>query len=93
VIIFINFIVIPGLIEVSIAFEDYQTRSDQNIVIVRRVFFFMILNTLLIPVTGTTTAVQLFERFRDAEGGIDMWPNLLSQNIMTQQYFYIKFII
>lgn len=57
----------------------------------RRLFFFMLLNTLLIPITATSSAVLLFEKAK--KEGIENWPSMLSSNMMAQQSFYIKFII
>lgn len=90
VVIFINFIVIPFLIKVSVELEDYQTKSDQNIVTIRRIFFFMVFNTLLLPVVGVNTGVALFNAFK--EKGVNT-PTYLAQNILNRQQTFIIFIM
>lgn len=51
----------------------------------------MILNTLFIPVTSTSTAVAFFEDIKNRPP--DSWSDMFAGNLMSQQYFYIKFII
>ena len=60
IVIFINFVVIPGLIDISVLFEDHRRESSVQVTIIRRIYFFMILNTLLIPITFTSTALEFF---------------------------------
>lgn len=56
IIIFINFVIIPFLIDISVLFEDHQRESNIQMTIIWRIFFFMLLNTLLIPITESSTA-------------------------------------
>jgi len=65
IVILINFVLIPSLIELSILFEDHIRQSSVQSSIMRRIFFFMLLNTLLIPVTATSSALLLFDQLKD----------------------------
>ena len=60
IIIFINFVIIPYLIDISVMFEDHQRESNIQMSIIWRIFFFMLLNTLLIPITESSTAQFFF---------------------------------
>lgn len=91
IIIFINFVIIPFLIDVSVLFEDHQRESNIQISIIWRIFFFMLLNTLLIPITEASTAQVFFQKLETKH--LDQWPTLLSGNMMAQQYVFIKFIV
>ena len=91
VVIFINFSVIPLLVDLSAASEGYHTKSEVKIVTTHRIYFFMLLNTLLIPVTGSASALNLFESVQGES--VAKVPSMLSANLMSQQYFYMKFII
>ena len=87
----INFGIIPTLIDISCEFEDYRRKSSRQISIMNRIFFFMFMNTLIVPLAGSTTqAVEWLKQFGD---GTDAWPTVLSKNLLAQQLFYIKFII
>ena len=89
--IIINFTIIPMLIDVSVAFEDYETKSQMENVRIGRIYFFMLLNILLIPVSSATSAIALIE---DASSKTpDSWGNLLAANLLSQQYLTVKFII
>ena len=86
----INFGLIPLCIDISSEFEDYRRQSAKQVSIMDRIYFFMLVNTLLIPITASSTAMLYFKKFSD---NITHWPNMISTNLMSQQYFYIKFII
>jgi hypothetical protein len=57
--------VVPFFINTAVRFEDYHTKSEQNIVRIRRIFFFMVLNTLIIPILGVSTGVGVFNYFKE----------------------------
>lgn len=86
----VNFGIIPLIIDYSCEVEDFRRKSSRQVSIMNRIFFFMIINTLIIPVTQTS-AILFFNYLQHSN--ITYWPALLSSNLMTQQYFYIKFII
>ena len=78
----INFGVIPTLIDFSCELEDYRRKSSRQISIMNRIFFFMFMNTLIVPLAGSTKqAVEWLEQFGD---GHDTWPTLLSKNLLAQ---------
>ena len=64
-VVFINFTLIPELVDFSITLINLETKSEQEKVRIRRIYFFMILNTLLIPVTSTQTAVGIYKWAKD----------------------------
>jgi hypothetical protein len=87
----VNFVIIPTLIDFAAMFEDHRRESSVQGTIIRRVFFFMVLNTLLLPLTLTSTLIS-FIKMAEKET-IGNWPSLLSSNLMQQQTTFIKFII
>ena len=52
---FMNVILIPFFIDIMVTLEDHPTKSSRQITILNRNFFFMLLNSLLLPLTGLTT--------------------------------------
>lgn len=61
--IFINFIIIPSMIDFAVHREDYQQKSSIQVTIIQRIYFFMFLNTLLIPISETSSALSIFKKF------------------------------
>lgn len=55
----VNVILIPAFIDIMVIFEDFHTKSERQRSILKRVFFFMLLNSLLLPLTGAT-AINVF---------------------------------
>ena len=91
VVIFVNFIVIPSLIEICVSFEDHVRKSAVVGSSMRRIFIFMLLNTLLIPITATGSLDEFYEQAKIQ--GIEHIPSMLSNNMMAQQNFFITLII
>ena len=90
IVILVNFVIIPCLIDFSVLYEDHRRHSGVQVSIIKRIYFFMLFNTLIFPVTATSTALVLAEKLST---NITNWPSMLASNMMAQQYFYIKFII
>lgn len=59
-VIIINFTIIPSLITIMAEYEDHKRKSGKQQSVIRRIHFFMLLNTLLLPVTETSSAFVLF---------------------------------
>ena len=53
----INFVMIPFLIDAACLVEDYRRKSTRSNNLMRRVFFFMLLNTLVLPICKTSVHV------------------------------------
>ena len=82
IVIAINFLLIPTLIQLSTMFEDHYLYSEIQHAQLWRIFFFMLLNVLLIPITEATTALALMDKFEATDA--KEWPTLLSSNMMAQ---------
>ena len=103
VVIWINFVVIPCLVDISVMYEEYQTKSELKIVTINRNVCFMLLNTLLIPIGATagTTNHQALEVLRKLMGNtatadpfyIGSVSDFVSQNLMIHQEHFIKMVI
>lgn len=52
---FFNVILIPFFIDIMVMLEDHPSKSGRQLAILNRNFFFMVLNSFLIPLTSTTT--------------------------------------
>ena len=54
----INVVLIPFFIDMMVLIEDFETKSDRQIAILNRNFVFMILNSVLLPLTLQTGISQ-----------------------------------
>lgn len=54
-----NVILIPFFIDIMVMIEDYHTKSQRQVAILNRNFIFMVLNSLLLPLTSLTTIKSL----------------------------------
>lgn len=60
----INFGIIPFLIDFSSEIEDFRRKSSRQISIMNRIYFFMFINTLILPITQTS-ALIFFQNLSD----------------------------
>ena len=58
----INFGMIPSLIDFSALLEDYRRKSSLQISIMRRIFFFMFVNTLIIPLANNVSVIDFIKQ-------------------------------
>jgi hypothetical protein len=65
-----------------VLFEDHFLQSSVQASIMSRIYFFSLLNTLLMPITEASTALLVFEQFADTD--TTEWPSKLSSNMMAQ---------
>lgn len=50
----VNFVLIPFLIDLSVQFEDFRRKSSKQISIMRKTFFFMLINFIILPIFQLT---------------------------------------
>ena len=88
---FMNVILIPFFIDVMVALEDHPTKSSRQITILNRNFFFMLLNSLLLPLTGLASIKAFWKALENEE--VVNWPSYFAANLMTTYaYFFTYFI-
>lgn len=61
----INVVLIPFFIDMMVLIEDFETKSDRQIAILNRNFVFMILNSVLLPLTLQTGISQFLSKIQD----------------------------
>jgi hypothetical protein len=79
--IIVNFGLVPLMVDIAVQNEDYERKSSMVNAVIVRIFFFMFMNTLLIPISETTSAQVLIKIMRETE--ITSWPTLVSNNLMN----------
>lgn len=51
----VNVVMIPFLIDMMVLLEDFKTKSDRQLSILNRNFVFMMLNSVMLPLTREST--------------------------------------
>lgn len=87
-----NVILIPFFIDIMVMIEDHITKSSRQIAILNRNFFFMLLNALLLPLTGLTTIKAFIETIVEKQP-INTWPYYFSKNLLTTYNYFITYFI
>ena len=77
----INFGLIPSMIDFTTLIEDYRRKSSMQISIMKKIFFFMFVNTLLIPILATTGLNETLKKLNKDK--ILNWPNIISAQLMA----------
>lgn len=50
----VDFLILPALVDISCLFEDFRRKSSLQISIMWRIYVFMFINTLLLPLSGSS---------------------------------------
>lgn len=91
ILVLFNSTFIPLMVSTTGNFSDHELKSDRHIKNMRRYYFFLMLNTILLPLTGLTT----IESFKDrmVQGGFfQMWDSL-TQNLIKSSTFFIRYVM
>jgi len=76
---------IPFLIDISVLLEDFKTKSDRQVAILCRNFVFMMLNSVMLPLTQEASIQEFISSMGKSE--IIQIPEKLAQQL-TNQYLY-----
>lgn len=88
---FMNTIFIPYFIYAIVMLEDHGTKSSRHLATLNLNFFFMMLNSLLLPLTGLTSIKTLFQVLEQQD--VVDWPYYFAANLMTTYNYFITYII
>lgn len=75
--------IIPTIVDLIAYLEYHKTKSSRQVHIMRKNFFFMIMNTIFLQITVQTTIRALFERINEAEFDFDNIKRLLLTNFVN----------
>jgi len=78
----INFGLIPTMIDFTTLNEDYRRKSSMQISIMKKIFFFMFINTLIIPLSVSSDIMETLSKLH--KDGIFKWPDVISAQLMAQ---------
>lgn len=86
-----NVILIPFFIDIVVMMEDHKTKSSRQVAILNRNFFFMLLNSLLLPLTGLTTIKSFIQALEEQD--VMNWPSYFAKNLLTTYNYFITYFI
>jgi len=72
---------VPICIDIPLSKESYLTKSSRDISKMRRTYFFVVLNTLLLPITATS--VEAFTSQLSSKDGLLNLPDMISNGLMS----------
>lgn len=88
-----NFVLIPILIDIAAAFTDHQTKSGKQLFIMHMNMFFMVMNTILLPLTGLLTIREFFEKmFGGQDGNDSLKLDELPLRMQNTASFFLRYI-
>ena len=88
-----NTVIIPAMVTICVKFEDFDTRSETQIAILNRNYFFLLVNTLFLPITGAATIEAFVEIFNASGTKIKDWPSLLAGNMLSTYDYFMTFFV
>jgi len=71
---------VPACINFSLSKESYLTKSSKDNSKMKRIYFFVALNTLILPITATS--VETFTKQMTSKDGMLNLPNMISNGLM-----------
>ena len=71
---------IPFLIDMMVLIEDFHSKSERQVAILNRNFFFMMLNSFLLPMTELTTIKTFAANLESVDAF--QWPEYLAKNLL-----------
>ena len=72
-------------------FSDYELKSDKHIANMRRHYFFLMLNTVFLPISGITT-MESFKELLVNKGLIET-HTIIIQNLVKSSTFFIRYVM
>jgi hypothetical protein len=76
-------------------FSDYELKSDKHISNMRRYYFFLMLNTIILPISGLTS-MESFKDMMFNKGlpkGLVETHTIITQNLVKSSTFFIRYLM
>lgn len=89
--VFCNVILIPFFIDIMVLLEDHPTKSRRQLAILNRNYFFMLLNSFLLPLTFTSSIKAFIKALNEKTP--ENWPAFLGGTLLTQYNYFVTYFI
>ena len=87
-----NYQFIPICINKTGEFSDFELKSDKHISNMKKYYFFLLLNTIIMPITGLTTMQTIITAFFNMNQIKELQDNMTS-NLVKSSTFFIRYIV
>lgn len=87
----VSLILIPFFIDMMVLMEDWRTKSERQVAIMRRNYIFMIINMLFLNLTGNSTIKAFLHQVERQD--LQSWPQYLAQQMLSCYSFFINYFI
>ena len=77
--------IIPTAVSIVTSLDDNKTLAQREIAIMRRIFFFLIIIAIFLPLLGLTAISAFIENLNKT--AIEDWPTLLGKNLVDNFNF------
>lgn len=72
--------IIPTAVSLFTTLDDHKTLAQREIAIMRRIFFFLIIIAIFLPLLGDAAILVFIEKLNNTK--IASWPELLGKNLV-----------
>ncbi len=72
--------IIPTAVSLFTSLDDHKTLAQREIAIMRRIFFFLIIIAIFLPLLGDAAILVFIEKLNKTK--IASWPELLGKNLV-----------
>ena len=87
-----NYQFIPFCVNKTGEFSDFELKSDKHISNMRKYYFFLLLNTIILPISGITTMGTIMQKFIDKRGILEL-HTLITNNLVKSSTFFIRYVM
>ena len=90
-----NYQLIPIMVSKTGEFSDYELKSDKHIANMRRYYFFLMLNTIILPISGLTSMESVKDLMfsKGLPKGLLETHNIITQNLVKSSSFFIRYLM
>jgi hypothetical protein len=82
--------IIPTAVAVMTGLDDHKTLAQREIAIMRRIFFFLIIIAIFLPLLGEAAILAFIDKLNKTN--IKNWPELIGKNLV-QNFNFLKYMI
>ena len=82
--------IIPVAVSVMTGLDDHKTLAQREIAIMRRIFFFLIIIAIFLPLLTEASILAFIDKLNKTN--IVSWPELIGRNLV-QNFNFLKYMI
>jgi hypothetical protein len=84
-----NVAIIPLAVSTVTALDDHKTFATREIAIMNRMFFFLMMLAIFLPLVGQTVILTFIEEFSQKITKLEDWTEYLGKNLVNGFGFFL----